>query len=274
MEKENKLKFPLNLQLFGEDSDEEDLLDDEDFDDDSSDDENENQNKDDSNKEDSNEEETKKKQSREENARQARLRREKEQREKQENEERIRKEAYEKGKLDSVKENKFTKKPIKDKHDLKIYEIQCEIEARGGDPINDLPEELSKLAREDDLKKSNDAKQRQTEEEKIKSDITDFRSKYKTVDIKNLLNDPLFNDYASEKLGKQPLTTIYEKFMTLKNSLSSSAKKNEEEEQENKEARKNGSSPSAGGGKQKEKSSYSQLSHEAKIKELKRQGLI
>lgn len=274
MEKENKLKFPLNLQLFGEDSDEEDLLDDEDFDDDSSDDENENHNKDDSNKEDSNEEEAKKKQSREENARQARLRREKEQREKQENEERIRKEAYEKGKLDSVKENKFTKKPIKDKHDLRIYEIQCEIEARGGDPINDLPEELSKLAREDDLKKSNDAKQRQTEEEKIKSDITDFKSKYKTVDIKSLLNDPLFNDYASEKLGKQPLTTIYEKFMTLKDSLSSSAKKNEEEELENKEARKNGSSPSAGGGKQKEKSSYSQLSHEAKIKELKRQGLI
>lgn len=274
MEKENKLKFHLNLQLFGEDSDEEDLLDDEDFDDDSSDDENENHNKDDSNKEDSNEEEAKKKQSREENARQARLRREKEQREKQENEERIRKEAYEKGKLDSVKENKFTKKPIKDKHDLRIYEIQCEIEARGGDPINDLPEELSKLAREDDLKKSNDAKQRQTEEEKIKSDITDFKSKYKTVDIKSLLNDPLFNDYASEKLGKQPLTTIYEKFMTLKDSLSSSAKKNEEEELENKEARKNGSSPSAGGGKQKEKSSYSQLSHEAKIKELKRQGLI
>ena len=98
-------------------------------------------------------------------------------------------------------------------------------------------------------------------------------------DIKNLLNDPLFNDYASEKLGKQPLTTIYEKFMTLKNSLSSSAKKNEEEEQENKEARKNGSSPSRTvcplpRGKQKEKSSYSQLSHEAKIKELKRQGLI
>lgn len=272
MEKE-KFKFPLNLQLFADDGDEEDEeiddLEDDDFDDEV-DEESENQHKDD-------EDTKKKKQSQEENARQAKLRREKEQKEKEAREEQIRKEAYEKGKIDATKVNPFTNKPIEDKYDLKIYELQKKIKDKGGDPIADLPSELAKLEREEARKQSDAALAKAKEDENILKDIEDFKSKYKDVDVKALLNDPLFDKFSNGKLGngKDSFIKVYEDFLEFKKLVSSSKDDEEEQKKRESDAKKKGSAPSSNGGKTKdEKTSYSKMSKEERIKLLKKQGLI
>lgn len=276
MEKK-KLLFPLDLQLFAENEEKEDedelSLEDDDF----TEDDNEKSDSDDQHTDDEEKNSVKKKQSQEENARQAKIRREKEQKEREAREEKIRKEAYEKGKLDATKINPFTNKPIEDKYDLKILEIQKRIKENGGDPIEDLPLELAKLEREEDHKKNEAAKAKEKEDEYISKDISDFRSKYKDVDLKVLLNDPLFNKFSSGKLGngKDSFIRVYEDFLEFKELVTKSKKDEDSEKEEDNEAKKRGSAPSSNGGKTKDaKTSYSKLSKEERIKELRKQGLI
>lgn len=242
MEKE-KLLFPLNLQLFAEGEDDEDeevdTLDDEDFEDDEDDDKD---SKDQHEDEEDSEKSTKKKQSQEENARQAQARREKEQKER---EEKIAKEAYEKGKkeaeLNSNKVNPFTETPIEDEYDLKIYKLQEKIKANGGDPIKDLPKELAKLEREQASKSKQEQDAKDKEEEKMKSEIKDFRTQYPNVDLKKVLEDPNFNEFAEGKLGKKPLIEVYKSYVGFKQKLGI---KDEDEEIE-KQARGKSTSPSS-----------------------------
>lgn len=276
MEKE-KFMFPLNLQYFADDEDKEEKnneeLDDADFEDEKDEKDSENQHEDDK---DSNQS-TKKKQSQEENARQAKLRREKEQKEKEAREERIRKEAYEKGKLDATKINPFTNKPIEDNYDLKIYELQKKIEESGGHPIDDLPTELAKLEREEAKKKKVAEEEKAKEDQKILNDISDFKTKYKNVNVKELLSNPLFDKFSNGKLGngKDSLIKVYEDFLEFTKLVSSSKEEEEKQKKADEEAKKKGIAPSPNGGKTKdEKSSYSKLSEEERIKELKKQGLI
>lgn len=271
MEKE-KLRFPLNLQYFADEEkeDEEDeTLKDEDFDEDEEENDSENQND-----EEDTENSSKKKQSQEENARQAKLRREKEQKERAEREEQIRKEAYEKGKLDSTKTNEFTNKPIQDVYDLKIYELQKKIKENGGNPIEDLPAELAKIEREEAQKRDAASKQKQNEDSKILDDIKSFSAKYEDVDIKELFRDEIFSDYIEGKLGKSSLIEVYEKFLKMKSKLLSLSAKDEENKKDENDAKKRGGSPGQNGSKKKDPTTYSKMSKEEKINELRKQGLI
>lgn len=272
MEKE-KMRFPLNLQYFADDEEKEDeedeTLEDDDFDEDEEESDSENQHE----EEDTNKS-SKKKQSQEENARQAKIRREKEQRERAEREERIRNEAYEKGKLDSTKTNEFTNKPIRDVYDLKIYELQKKIKENGGNPIEDLPDELAKIEREEAQKRDAASKQKQNEDNKILEDIKAFSAKYKDVDIKELFNDEIFSDYVEGKLGKSSLIEVYENFLKMKSKISSSNARDEENKRDEDDAKKRGSSPGQTGSKKKEPTTYSKMSKEEKINELRKQGLI
>lgn len=240
---EKNLKFPLNLQLFAEIGEKEDEevgnLNDDDFDED------EKVEKDSENQHEDEEEpakSTKKKQSQEENARQAQARREKEQKER---EEKIAKEAYEKGKkeaeLNSNKVNPFTDTPIEDEHDLKIYKLQQKIQASGGDPIKDLPKELAKLEREQASKTKQEQEVKDKEDEKIKSEIKDFKTEFPNVDLKKVLEDSNFNEFADGKLGKKPLIEVYKSYVSFKQKLGI---KDEDEELE-KKARGNSTSPSS-----------------------------
>lgn len=242
MEKK-QLKFPIDLQLFaeiGEQEDEEvETLEDEDFDDDE---EVEKDSEDQHEDEEETEKSKKKKQSQEENARQAQARREKEQKER---EEKIAREAYEKGKkeaeLNSNKINPFTDTPIEDEHDLKIYKLQQKIQANGGDPIKDLPKELAKLEREQAVKTKQDQEAKDKEDEKIKSEINDFKTEFPNVDLKKVLEDSNFNEFAEGKLGKKPLIEVYKSYVAFKQKLGI---KDEDEELE-KKARGNSTSPSS-----------------------------
>ncbi len=214
-------------------------------------------------------EEKKGKQSKEERARQAQARREREAKEREDREKRIRDEAYLKGKLEATKVNTFTEEPIEDEYDLFIFETQKELEKEGKDPIADLPKRLAEINRKNAKEANDKATEKQKLNEKIDKEFNEFRGKYPKINIPELLQDPDFKDYADGRLGKgdKSLTQLYESFLNLKEKFS--GKKAEEEEDDGK-----ATPPSPNGGRKTTKTSYSKMSEEEKIKELRRQGLI
>jgi len=211
---------------------------------------------------------SKEEQDREERARQAKLRREREAKERKAREEEIERKAYLKGKLEASKVNEFTKEPIEDEYDLFIYETQKALEKEGKDPISDLPKRLAEINRENGKKASKEADEKQKLNEKIDREFVEFRGKYPKVKIPELLEDPDFKDYADGRLGKgnKSLTQLYESFLALKEKFGD---KEKEEEDDGKKT-----PPSPNGGRKHQKPSYSSMSKEEKIKELRRQGLI
>ena len=274
MAEEEKNKKVIQNEYVDDDFDDEDDIDDEDLDDEDLDDDEKGTDKsghDDDKEEDGTEEKKSKKEEQDKNerARQAKARREREAKEREDREKRIREEAYLKGKLDSTKVNTFTEEPIEDEYDLFIFETQKQLEKEGKDPISDLPKRLAEINR----KKAKEASEKESEKNKLNEQIdkefAEFRGKYPTTKISELLQDPDFKDYADGRLGKggKTLTQLYESFLKLKEKLV--GKKEEEEEDDGKRG-----APSPNGGRKTQKTSYSDMSEEEKIKELRRQGLI
>lgn len=267
MAEEEKTKKTPPTEVEDDDFDDEDedldLDDVDDIDNDGDDDKDDKSNRDDETKK------SKEEQDKAERARQAKARREREAKEREAREREIEEKAYLKGKLDSTKVNTFTEEPIEDEYDLFIYETQKELEKEGKDPISDLPKRLAEINRKKAKEANDKAKEKEQLNEKIDKEFAEFRGKYPDQKISELLNDPDFKDYADGRLGKgdKTLTQLYENFLKLKQKFG--GKKEGEEEDDGKRG-----APSPTGGRKTQKTSYSEMSEEEKIKELRRQGLI
>lgn len=270
---ENKLFFPLDLQLFGGEE-EEDTIKDEDFvevdlseDEEEESEESSKENKSNASEESKDDEEEgtdqteekKQKQSRQENSRQAQLRRERENKEREDREKKIQKEAFLKGQLDQTKVNTFTNEKIEDEHDLKIFNLQKKIQEEGGDPINDLPKYFAKMEREEKQEQAKQKEQEIASRNKINKDIEEFKVAYPDVNVKELLEDKEFSEFADDLLDKSSLKSLYEKYRKF-------TKK--EEMKEEKESRKKGSSPSSSSNGQKD-SDWDLSDDEVLLKERK-----
>lgn len=243
-----------------EDLDEEDIDEEEEAEDDGD--------EEDDSRDDDKDKKSKEKQSKEERARQAQARREREAKERKDREEQIRREAYLKGKLEGNKVNTFTEEPINDEYDLFIFETQKALEKEGKDPIADLPKRLAEINRQKAKEEADEAKKKKDLDEQIDKEFSEFRGKYPNVDLRELLRDPDFADYADGRLGKggKTLVQLYEAFNNFKKKFGG---KSEEEEDTGKKG-----APSPNGGRKQKETSYSKMSKEDKIKELRRQGLI
>lgn len=228
MEKQEKLM--LDIQFFAEDDENLDDVDDELEEDDAEDvedDDNDEGTDDDSNDEDE-EEETdenfdddeeeeevekepkKKKQTRADNSKYAEMRRKQEEANKE-------KEAL---KLEGIREgikqayngvNKFTDKPLTDNHSIDLFMMQLEMEKKGLDPINDLPEYIAEKNREKAIELANEEKKKDW----FVKDGEDFAKAHPDVSIDELSKDAKFNRFAKGKIGNQPLKEIYEDYMEL-----------------------------------------------------------
>lgn len=262
---EERMTFRLDLQLFGDDGDDGELLAEEDLE--------EEESEADTDAEAGNtgdsESTEKKPQSKEERALNAQRRRERERKKREEREKAIRDEAFTKGKLASIESNPYTNDRIQDEYDLKIYELQKKIDDEGGDPINDLPSRLARMDREAQAEKKAKEEAEAKKNEAIDSDIRNFKAKFPDIDAKALMKDENFSDYAEGKLGNKPLSEIYEGYQKRFGSLIEGKKKTELEE-----AKKRSSAPSSGGGQRSEPKSYSQMSKEERIAYLRSQNLI
>ena len=162
------------------------------------------------------------------NAEQAKKRREREAREKAEREERerlareakIREEATLNAKLGMLKTNPYTDEPIVDEEDLKIYEIQKELDDEGKDPVADLPKRLAEVNRKKARELAEQTKKNTEEAEnrrkRIGEEITELRSKYPNVNTAELAKDELFREVSQGRFGRWTLTEIYELYLDKK----------------------------------------------------------
>ena len=243
-EKAKKVEDEENLENDEEIDEDEDELEDEDIDDDdvSDDDIDEDDDEDEEEDEDDDEPSSKKSQKDEEkekqkakNARFAEMRRKKETEEKakreaeeKEKERKIRDDATLKAKLDVLKTNPYTEEPILDEEDLKIYEIQKELDEEGKDPINDLPKRLAEKNRKhvEEEKKSREEKENleKKKTEKIRAEINELREKYPKVNTAELANDPLYQECLNGRAGRWTQVEIYELYLQKKDAAAAKAK--------------------------------------------------
>lgn len=160
--------------------------------------------------------EPKKVQSPEENAEFARKRREQETQAKID---KAKEEARVKAIIDIVGENPYTKEPLENESDVKIYEAMKEYEKNGGDPIADQAKIIKQVLRQEtDSYKQNieQQKAKQDADAKAKSEVEEFTKAYPNVDLNKLLKDENFADYCDGKYGKKTLKQLYEGFNKLK----------------------------------------------------------
>ena len=283
MEKtDQKMLFPLDLQMFAtdEDTDDDSDITEDDFDN-AGDDEDldsgeqgdtDTETNDEPNGEDD-DPKSKGKMSKEQQSLNAQKRREREKKEREDREKKIREEAYLKGKLDSTKVNEFTNQPIEDQYDLKVYELQKKIKSEGGDPITDLPKRLAQAERET-AKQLNEAKSKEVEEQqKIENDMNSFRKEFPDINLKELLEDSMFNRFAKSRIGRSgdenTLIQIYKDF----HDFGFKTKAETEAEKSKGEAAKKGGTPSSNG-KKTETKSYKEMTKAERQAYLKKEGLI
>lgn len=163
--------------------------------------------------------ETKKPQSDEENSK-YRLARIKAEKEAEKKIEQARKEAYEQGlkqgKVQSYigRQNPYTGKEIKDDYDVQEYLDMYELDSKGEDPIDGY-RELQKQKARDEAERKIKADEEAKQKEWYQNDTKDFLDKYSSEKLQELTKDEDFNMFANGKIGKLPLSKIYEDYQKL-----------------------------------------------------------
>lgn len=102
--------------------------------------------------------------------------------------------------------NPYTGEPMKDAHDVGVYETMKRIEKSGGDPVKDF----AKASAEDARKAEATRTQADEDRKWYAEDLAAFRKAYPDVDAQKLLSDPDFGEYAEAQVkAKVPLAQIY-----------------------------------------------------------------
>jgi ribosomal protein L15 len=111
--------------------------------------------------------------------------------------------------------NPYTKQPIETNEDVEEYLVMRGIDEAGGDPVNDY---FAKV------RESRAAKQKTTDTNAVlQNQLNEFEDKYPDVNIKSLLNDEDFREYADGKLNNKSLAEVYASYTKFKSKLSSNA---------------------------------------------------
>ena len=151
----------------------------------------------------------------------------KEKKEREEREKKIKEDAELSGKLSVLKENPYTHEKIEDADDLRIYEIQKQLDDEGLDAIEDLPKRLAEIYRKERQQKEQENKANLEQQEKLKKDVEDFRKVYPNVNIEELANNDEYIKYG-EKDGRWKRWTmieVYEGYLAEKERNSAKEKK-------------------------------------------------
>lgn len=140
-------------------------------------------------------------------------------------------------------ENPFTHEPMEDSSDVEEYLAMKKIEKEGGDPIADYRKHLKKEGKE----KARKELEREQSEEWFKKDREDFLTKHPDTSLEELVADKHFADYAEGKIGKKPLSEIYEGYLAHKKDLQDTADKRAAQAAANKKASPGGLAGTSGG---------------------------
>ena len=107
--------------------------------------------------------------------------------------------------------NPWSGEEMKDAADVEEYLIMRQIEKDGGDPLGDF----SKYRKKRDREAAEETKRQEQTREWYASDRKAFQEKHPDVDLSKLLSNEGFRGYAEGKVGKRPLSEIYEGYTAL-----------------------------------------------------------
>lgn len=153
----------------------------------------------------------KKPQSKEDNAYYANLRREakaKEEAKKSSQGKRTYEEGVLQGKLDSIKTNPYTETPIRNKHDLDLYEMMKRLDDDGKDPLKFGYSEISRLLSEQDEREAEEkskaeekAKAESERQAQVRKETEEAIKAYPDLDLKALISDKGFGKWLDSHQG-------------------------------------------------------------------------
>lgn len=137
--------------------------------------------------------------------------------------EKARKEAYEQGlkqgRINGFigKTNPYTGNEIKDELDAQEYQDMYQLDVDGSaDPVSDY-RELQKARAREEARKQIALDEENKQKLWYANDAKEFVDKYGEDKLQEVLKDADFDMFANGKVGKQPLTKIYEDFNKLTN---------------------------------------------------------
>jgi len=164
-------------------------------------------------------------------------------------EKKIAEEAVLQAKLGWIKKNPFTDEPIKDEEDLRIYEIQKQLDEEGKDPLSDLPKRLAEIHRKEvadaKAKAEKEEKEKKETQSKIDSEIAELRSKYPKVDTSALAKDSLFQECLKGRAGRWTQVEIYEYYLSEKAKADAKAKEEKSKSTVDENSKKISTAPSS-----------------------------
>lgn len=108
--------------------------------------------------------------------------------------------------------NPYTGDEMKDSADVREFLTMREIEKKGGDPLTDYAKHVKEKEKEAEAI----ARKQAEDSEWYKKDYSDFAEKYPDVKLTELIEDPDFQDYTDGRVGRVPLSVLYERFTRLK----------------------------------------------------------
>lgn len=121
--------------------------------------------------------------------------------------------------IEAVGENPYTGETIKDVRDVEEYLEMKKISQSGGDPLTDYHKAVKERDRREEEKRAEERKS----EEWYANDREDFAARHPDVSIQTLVEDKHFRMYAEGKIGRVPLSKIYESYRELLDGFRDSA---------------------------------------------------
>lgn len=182
-----------------------------------------------------------------------------------EEKERLKREAKLEGKLEVLKTNPYTREEIKDEEDLKVYEIQKQLDDEGLDPIEDLPKRLAEINRKTKKEELERAKTEEENANKMQQDLQDFMSKNPNVDMNALRDDDDFWDFAHDFLGNTSLDSIYRAYQKTQKKISAKEKEAMIDKKAKDISKKITKTPSASGSNNKANKGFLEMTDEEYI---------
>lgn len=123
-------------------------------------------------------------------------------------------------------ENPYTQEKIEDENDLEIYQLQKEMEAKGLDPIEDLPKYIAQKHREEKQAQLKEEQEANKKNEQIQKELAEFDKKYGEGSASKFLTDENFkNSKFAQHLGKLSLSEIYDLYTDTQAKIESEAEK-------------------------------------------------
>lgn len=116
--------------------------------------------------------------------------------------------------------NPFTNEAMTDAADVDEYLLMKRIEKEGGDPVADY----SRYRKQQDKESVKTEREKADKNEWFRKDRESFVKENPGVDLKSLIDDPSFQSFAEGKVGRIPLSEIYNGYRTLVGKVDGRAK--------------------------------------------------